>query len=674
MRQRVEPADGIRLDIQALRALAVAVVVIYHASPASLTGGYIGVDVFFVVSGFLITSHLVRSDPRKPIEVAAFWARRVRRLLPAATAALVGTVVLTLLFLPSTSFAITARHVAASALAVENWNLIASATDYLASDDAPTPVQHFWSLGIEEQFYVFWPLLLALTGLVAVAWRRKAVAAVIATVVVASFAASVVITSATPSVGYFTTVTRVWELGVGALIAVVAGRIVGRGPVALRHVLWWGGLGAIAVSAVTFSTTTAFPGYAAALPVLGTAACIVAAADGLTGSGRRVFGSAPAQWLGDRSYAIYLWHWPLLVAMGAAITQRWLGVTIAIAATLALSAATKRWLEDLPRRSPRLIASGKLTAALLIGCTLLSLGGAGSLVLVSRAQAADGVVTAADIVANPCLGAGAVRDPGCGEVPLSTNPVAASQDKPDVYDDGCWSRRPFTDRAVCSYGDADSDVRVALFGNSHAGHWQPPVAAVADAGGLALDTYLASECYSVDVPIDFDSSPATAGCLDYVAWATDAIAMGDYDLVVLSNRTFLPLKGVDAEDQTGVQQDAYARLIEDLRAAGSRVLVMRDTPAASVDVPACLAAGNADCSTPRAEALEVDPLALAATASADPGVHVFEVTDIMCGPQECPPIVGGLITYFDHGHMTRSLALTLTPEVREAMAAALASG
>ena len=664
--------NSTRRDIQALRAIAVALVVIYHAAPDSLTGGYIGVDVFFVVSGFLITGHLLRSELRRPRDVAEFWARRVRRLLPAATAALVGTAVLLFVFGPATSYIANARGIAASAFAVENWNLISTATDYLASDDAPTLVQHYWSLGIEEQFYFIWPLLIGATAAVAAAWRRRAIAATITAVVVASFAASVVVTAATPAIGYFATYTRVWELGIGAILAIIAPRVMGRGPQALRLTLWWGGLAAILAAAVLFSGGTAFPGYAAALPVLGTAAAMVAAVDDLPGSLRRGFGSVPVQWIGDRSYAIYLWHWPLLLTVPAAASVRWLGVSVAIVATLVLSALTKRWLEDVPRRSPRLVGSLRATAVLLVGCTVASLVAAGSLLLVSRSQAADGAVTAADIAANPCLGAGAMRDPGCGDVALATNPVAASRDKPEVYDDGCWTRRPFTGRAVCHYGDATSSVKIALLGNSHAGHWQPPIAAVADANRWALDTYLASECYPVDVPIDFNSPAATNGCLDYAAWARDAIVAGGYDLVVLSSRTFLPLDGVAAADQEREQAESYLRLINELRGSGASVLVIRDTPAAAVDVPTCLAQGG-DCATPRESALEPDPLATAAMLSSDSEVSQLDVTDLICGPEVCEPIVGGLITYFDHGHMTRSFALTLEPEVRAAMAAALSA-
>lgn len=675
-RNSADEREAPRRDIQALRALAVIMVVIFHLWPSALPGGYVGVDVFLVISGFLITRHLLDKPPNSRGALVDFWGRRVRRLLPAATGALVGTAVLALLLIPSTTYAALARATTASAFAIENWNLIALSSDYLAADDNPSPVQHFWTLGVEEQFYVVWPLVMALCMAPLIARRsRSAVGIAVVVIVGVSLAASVVLTGHGGAFAYFATVTRVWELGVGAVLAVWHARLVARGPLWGRRVLWWGGAAAIVFAGFAFGDLSAFPGYRALLPVLGAAAMIAALGDGLGGAGERVYGNGAVQWTGDRSYSIYLWHWPLIVALGAVMTTDWRFAGLVLVGTAALAAASKRWLEDVPRRSPRLVGSRRLTAGLLVACTALSLGAAGGLWAIQRAERVHGEHMLTAAANDPCLGAASARDVACGELDLATTPVQASQDKPQVYADDCWNSRPFTSRTVCTYGETGAGFTVALLGNSHAGQWQPPLAAVAGDKDWRLDTYLASECYSVDIPLNFGSARLNENCLDLQQWAADEIVDGGYDVVVIANRTFQPLAGVAKADQYEAQVEAYSRVIQRFVSAGEEVLVIRDTPYPKEDIPACLASKMArDCSTPRGQALPPDPLVAAAESFAGAAVSVLDVSDLLCGVERCEPVVGGLITNFDQGHFTSAFATTLAPEVSRALEAAVALG
>jgi len=690
-----DPADGgrptpARRDIQVLRAVAVAAVVVFHAWPQVLPGGYVGVDVFFVVSGFLITSHLLRHPPTDLRALGAFWARRVRRLLPAAAAVLAVTAVASAALLPSHLLAQAARELLAATLLVENWQLAEQATDYLGAEAAPSPVQHFWSLGVEEQFYLAWPLLLAGAALVArrTGRLRPVVGVAIGLATVASLAWSASLTAADPARAYFVTTTRVWELGLGALVAVVGARTVGH--VRARAVAGWVGLAAVAYAAATFSGETAFPGTAALLPTLGTVLVVASATDDVPGGLGAVLGRRPLVHLGDVSYGVYLWHWPLLVlvpfAVGAELAG-W-GLVPVVLATLLLAEASTRWVETPVRHAPRLVASlprsyalGAATAAV---CAALALG-AGALAA-DRAAQEDELYARAVAGDEPCFAAQALRDPACDPVGerLLVAPGAAAEDRSALYEDGCWNNTPFSGRRTCTYGAGAGEVpsappeepapgrRVALLGNSHAGQWQPALVGLVEREGWTLSTYLTSECYPVDVPVDVTRPAAVEGCTRWTQWAVDEILAQDPDLAVLAARTFRPLLDVPEDAQRDEQRAAYARLLDRLTAAGVPVLVLRDTPDLGGPAPDCVArerGGWRACTRDAAVAVEPDPLADAAAEDTSGLVTVLDLTDRLCWDGRCHHVVGGAIVYFDHGHLTRTFAESLRPEVEAAVTA-----
>lgn len=685
-RRRTGPTDRapVRTDIQGLRAVAVATVLVYHLWPAWLPGGYVGVDVFFVISGFLITSHLLRHPPTTLSGLGRFWGRRVRRLLPAAALVVVVTVVASAAWLPASRLSRTAAEAAASALYVQNWSLAASATDYLAAADEPTPFLHYWSLAVEEQFYLVWPLLI---GGALVAGRRLRlgahprwlVAGGVATVLVASLAWSVRLTATDPAAAYFVTPTRMWELALGGLVALAVPRL--QATDAIRAVMAWTGLAAILLAAATFDAATPFPGVAAGLPTGGTALVIAAASVGAWGPGR-LLAWRPAQVLGDVSYSTYLWHWPVVVlapfALGTEL--RWYHLVGVAALSIGLAWVTTRWVEDPVRRSTRLAGSTSATVALLLVGTL---GGAGAgwalhTWVGAREQSAAQTVAVAAVEHAECFGAAAVlQDADCRDVAgvLWTTPEFAQADRPAVYDDQCWNNTPFSSRRTCGYGTADADVSIALLGNSHAGHWAPALTELATERGWDLTTYLTSVCYPVDRPLDFTDPSAAEGCTDWTSWALAEVERGGYDLVVLASRTDQPLAGVAPADQDAAARAAYGRVLDRLTAAGLDVLVVRDTFNAGESVPDCVAAAGNDveaCTWPRATAVEADPLAEAAVERAGGAeVTVLDPTDVLCDSDRCHAVVGGVIVLFDHGHLTRTFALTMTPLLASAVEFAL---
>jgi peptidoglycan/LPS O-acetylase OafA/YrhL len=680
------PARGARRDVQALRAIAVVAVVLYHLWPVRLPGGYVGVDVFFVISGFLITLHLLRSPVRRPADMLDFWARRVRRLLPAATVVLALTVLAGALWLPETTHAELAKEVAASSLYVENWVLAASSTNYLDQGQLHSAVQHFWSLSVEEQFYLVWPILV--TAVVVVArrlGRRGRVTAVVgmAALAVASFVWSVVYTHADAPAAYFVSTTRVWELALGGVVAALVSAAFAPRRRGVRLVCVWLGLALVAYAVVTFDAATPFPGSAALVPTGGAALVILAASDDLAGGPRRLWSVRPVQWVGDVSYSFYLWHWPVLViapfALGVGLLHWPVKLTL-LAASVALAGLSKHWLEDRVRFHPAVARSTPRSFVLLLVCLALSLGSAGALgwsVHVARERAAAPLDTSA-----PCFGAASFRSSSCTPDQrtgaTSMSPIVAKDDKPDVYADDCWANRPFTGRTVCHYGRVGASTRVAVVGNSHAGQWQPPLDAAARARGWAVDTYLASECYTVDVPIEFHNQRLTDNCADYNGWAVDTIAAGRYDVVVMADRTTTAgLQGVPADRKSAVAEAAYGRAIDRFVASGAQVLVIRDTPSHPAVVPDCVAETSdpaADCSAPRGSALEDDPLATAATNASRDHVGVLDVSDLMCDATRCYGVVGGVIAYFDYGHLTKAFSLTMEPEIEKAVGERLAAG
>lgn len=715
-----------RTDIQGLRALAVVLVVVFHLWPHRLTGGYVGVDVFFVISGFLITSHLLRKPVLRVADLLEFWARRVRRLIPAASVVLVATAGAAALWLPASLRASLGQDVASAAFYVSNWRFATSETDYLAAGELPSAVQHYWSLSIEEQFYALWPALLGAamvlatvlarraaargTGVVRAATRRAGagqapagrlrtapplgarppqaaagVLGVVAAVVVVSLAWSVLYTRTDPASAYFVSTTRVWELALGGLLAAVqatfpgTARVRERVPGAARAGFAWAGLAMVVVAAMTFDAATAFPGFAALLPTVGTLLVIAADADDARGGPRRLLAWRPVQWIGDHSYSVYLWHWPLIViapfALGRTLTA--LDVAGIVVATAVLAALSRAFVEERLRWHPRLVGSRRATFLLLAGCAVAGVAAGVALTVGAHAERREALATtqAAIAAAEPCVGAGVVLDTACAEPPLLTTPDLAADDRPAVYADGCWNNTPFTSRNTCRYGPEDRPAaRIALLGNSHAGHWLPALEGALAANAWQLDTFLQSVCYPVEVRLAFAGAGESEGCLETSRWALASITEGAYDVVVLSSRTDQPIAGVDRADQDAAAQEAYRETLDRLTAAGLPVVVLRDTPAMSGNVPACLAVHDdaAQCATPRSTAIEPDPLAATARADMSGLVRVLDVNDLLCDAEVCHAVVGGLITHFDHGHLTASFARTLAPRVVPAVEEALA--
>ena len=660
------PMHDRRDDVQGLRAVAVALVVAYHLWPEYVPGGYVGVDVFFVISGFLITRNLLTAPPRHRSDVVAFWGRRIRRLLPAAFLVLGSTLFASRYLAPETDWIRTAHEAIASALYVENWMLVQQATDYLAPVDSPTPVQHYWSLAVEEQFYLVWPLLLV--AVTVLAGRRIAVRSmarvVIALVLIASLAYSVYQTAADPSAAYFMTTTRIWELAAGALLATWIPSV--RMPL-VRTAGAWGGLAMIGLAALTFTTATPWPGSNAVLPIAG-AVLFIWSACGERFSPGVLLGTRRVQWLGDASYSVYLWHWPLLVLAPLALNRDLLLVDKIgiVALTWGLSWFTLEYVENrwriphpaTPSNRPfQMAAVGAVSVMAIAGAQIV-----GVQLTERNIEASTG-----DLAAQSCFGAAALTNTRtCPVVPdadVIPAPVSAAADRATPFSDGCMARPPYANPRSCTFGTGSTQV--ALVGNSHAAHWLPALKDLAASHDLTITTFLVTACTTIDDPLDYAKPERVEGCERWRDATLTATAGDAFDLVLTSQRSVHPVQGYTLADTYQPWVDGMRRFLDSWSSTDTPVLIIRDTPLPAntmKSVPACVVQNLKDqtvCAGSRDEWITPDPLVDAAEGV--PGIAVVDMNDHFCSKTTCQGVNGGVLTYFDGSHLTAAYARTLAP-------------
>ena len=585
------------------------------------------------------------------------------------------------------------RHAAASMLYVENWNLVSEATDYLSAQAPPSPFQHFWSLSVEEQFYLVWPFAI---GLAVLATRRRpgrrlpAMLVVVVAATVASFAYGLLLTGTNPPAAYFASPARMWELSVGGVLALVHASRAGRGSDVVRRGLVWVGVLALAGSCVWITAATPFPGWAALVPTLATVALLHAGDPDGRFTLRRAIHARGVQLVGDVSYAAYLWHWPLVLLVPPALVDgdgpaHDLVKVALLPVVLVLAWLSTFHLENPLRRVPPGGSLRRRALVCLLVCTGLVLGP----VLAVRAvvdrrtdavQARVEKLTGA-VAGRPCVGAAAM-EPGADcdpDQPLVTTPDFARGDiSAGIAVGQCLNWPPFGELVECHLGDTDAPQRkVAVLGNSHAGHLVPPVEALGVDQGWQVDTFVIGACLPTVEPVPQPVavgglSPAelTADCEQLNREALDRITAGGYSLVVMSVMDHDP-----AHEEPG--GNVYDSTLATLTGAGVPVLVVRDTPAPldpAEDPPTCLGLHPDDpaaCDGTPAEWIRQDPLTAAAEASGSPLVHRVDLNRYLCTRTRCPVVIGGIVVYSDTNHMSRTFASTLTPYLGPAMIAAM---
>ncbi|THV28027.1 acyltransferase family protein [Glycomyces paridis] len=671
---------GFRADVQGLRAVAVGLVLLSHAGLPGFAGGYVGVDVFFVLSGFLITSLLVKEvfDTGR-ISIAGFYARRARRILPAASAALIATVAAAWLWFPVTRLEAVMHDALAVVVYLVNYRFIAEQTEYLNADQMPSPFQQYWSLAVEEQFYLVWPLLLLVLLLLVRRNPKRLVAAGIAAsaaVFAATLALSVAVTAASQPTAYYAAHTRAWELAAGALLALTLPRL-RRLPRAVAAVLGLGGLAAIGASGVLYTEATPFPGYAALAPVLGTAAVIAAGTAG-PNPAASLLAAAPFQFLGRISYSLYLWHWPILIlaplALGAEPSL--LLNLILLTATVGVAQLSYAWIET-PARTWRPLKRDLAGLATGLVCSLLGVAAVLALTLwfpkAPAAEAVDlaAVERAADLAA---LQEGLADGLALESVPADLAPPLpeVAGDRPATYDGDC--HLDFESTALpegCVWGDPESGTDVVLFGDSHAAQWFPALNAIAEEEGWRLLSRTKSSCTPVDVPVgSVQAEGEYTQCREWREHVYDEIDVLRPELVVIGTSDNATPLGAD--DPAAAWADGWTAALDRVGAAAANVAVLTDTPWATGEAaPDCLALhpdAPADC-------LQSDPYALSHLDNRTAGLAAVAASDALlvdtepwfCLDGRCPLVVGGLLVYRDKHHISTPYAVALATLLADAL-------
>jgi peptidoglycan/LPS O-acetylase OafA/YrhL len=660
------PKPAYRPDIEGLRAVAIVAVLLAHAGVGSARGGFAGVDVFFVISGYLITQVLVRElEATGAISLTRFFAGRVKRLMPQVLVAIAAVVAASSVLLSPVRADAVASDVMAAGVYAMNWRLSESAVDYFAAGDADRPLDHFWSLAVEEQFYLAWPLMLLL-----LAWgtRRRAagghgpLAALLCAIAAASFAWAVHLTAVAPEQAYFSLAGRAWELAVGGLLAVVLlRRRLGRGA---ADAAAWAGAGAILAATLLFDAGTPMPGAPALLPVLGAAALLAAGTSTARALPTRVLAMRHARFVGRISYAWYVWHWPVLVfaaAGGPLSTAEGLAVTLG---SLVPALITHRWIEEPLRRSK---AHLRRPRAILVGAI------AGPAVAV-----ASGVALSASLASPAALSAGEVEGAGqlqrTGRIQESASalrprPVDAAEDRGKPYRDGCLVPERATSSPRCSYGARRPRATVVLFGDSHAMQLFPALEHVALRRRWRLVNLTKAGCppsaASVVSPLSRRRYPE---CDAWRAYALRRIEREERPALVLAagsahHQVLEDGRRLKGEAATRALADGWRPVLRRLRGAAAHVVVTSDPPRAALDVPACVSDHLQEL---RRCAFARGPAAARAEAVSEvvrtvDGVRALDLSEQLCLAELCPSVIGDVLVYRNSGHLTASFAATLGP-------------
>jgi len=658
------------LDIQALRALAVLYAIGFHLWPNRLPGGFTGVDVFFVISGFLITSHMVEQFNNGSFKVSVFWGRRIRRLLPAAFTVLILSAIASY-FLQKDSDKLTVfPEYIASTFYFQNWMLALNAVDYLGQENALSPVQHYWSLSVEEQFYIGLPILLLLVYLISRMMKKTTfinlAKNLLILLLISSLIYSIYLSSADPKIAFFSTFTRIWEFALGALVIFLPK------PDSLSKrltssLLAFSVIGLLA-SAFVINSYLPYPSFYAALPAISAALFIWVGVS--SGSFAKLISLKPIQHIGDISYSAYLWHWPLVVLIpeytNTELTT--LQKLLIFVATIVLASFSRKFIEkpfiDWGHRNSRADVKTFIAVALVSAAIT-----AASLAVVSEAKAKieDALNQVQSLGIQKCFGAQARLADGTlctnDKILAEFNPpldAVANDSAARLFPQCHMPSREDVIPKVCELGDRNGSVRIVVSGDSHANHFIAMADSLGKANGWAIDTLAKGGC-----PLSYlqrvHEPELTKGCIDWANNAIDFIKKGNYDLLITSSGSGSEYISGDLKYPNPVI--GFSETWKEIADSGTRILVVKDNPKPIAALPSCISANPKNyierCSVARAKAFDYDPLVEAVAKLKSPKVKLLNLDDVYCGPKICEPVIGKVIVYRDDNHLTSTFANSL---------------
>ena len=607
-------------QIQGLRAVAAILVTVFHAR--LVPGGFIGVDIFYVISGYLITGLILREiEKTGTLDLRSFYQRRIKRLLPTSVFVLFVTAIFAWILFPPITRDALGRDLFAAAAYISNYLFAWWQNDYQNLNATPSPFIHYWSLAVEEQFYLVWPLFILFLA----RYGKKIVFAGIAITTLLSLLFSIYLTQVAPIWAFYSLPTRAWELGFGALLLFL--------PETKKkiRILPWLGFFGIAISSFNFNENTAFPGKNALVPVLATV-FLMASIKYWPPLFNDLANSRLSQWLGAISYPLYLWHWPALVLPSSAMGRplRFYERFLCILLTIVLAHYTSKYVEEPLRHknlSPRTIYKGAAytTAVSLVAGVLISF-------------------TSSSIITTK------------GEVSYQFDLVQVME-KPAVYGDGCHVNYGETKSGYCTYGDKESSSTIVLYGDSHAAQWFPTLEKMATERGFKLVSLTKSACPAVDAKRPDQGAFKMVHCTKWRENSIKRIAeIQPLAVITSSFQYFTPANSSISRAQWW--NEGQRKLLKGLRGSTNNLIYISDTPRPLRDIPNCLASRDSKVcdSTERSR------------VSVIPGFDVINPNPWLCSSY-CPAIVEGTVAYRDASHISVDMALKLLPKLEAALIA-----
>lgn len=689
---------GKRQDIQGLRAIAVLLVIANHLVGWP-NGGFIGVDLFFVISGFLITGFLLREHERVGrVSLRGFYMRRIKRILPAALTVTAATVVLANLLFSTARAGSTLVDGLFSSVFVANWRFVAIGTDYMHADDSVSPLQHYWSLSVEEQFYLIWPIVIILTLAVARRYPRRYVTAILAFLTIASFGWALWESAAQPTWAYFSTASRAWELGIGALLACCTTSL-SRLPARIRPLLVLGGLAAIGISTFEITDASVFPAPWALVPVLGTAA-IIAAGIGQTTRASYPIANPATSYLGEISFSLYLWHFPVIVFVGELLPQRGEKYLLAsLMLTVLLSIATYHWIES-PLRRATWSTSGFANAlkatrgkysvlpALLVCALAVGVMTFQSRLPEASAEAHEDSIAVLLGSSSPTAAESArsaqIRDAlTLSEWPELSPPIESlgvHDRAPEWVEDGCAidstvenSSTPAQTVRRCTFGPVNAKHTIAVLGDSTAISYVPAIRAAAG-NDTMIRLYIMEQCPATDVSVRLWSGESASRCNPFRVWALGEIRSTAPDVVILASAPTTIRRLGDRATSTDalVEWEAGTRRLFDQLSMAT--VISLDPPPTMRSLQDCAVPGSTpkDCVfAPEQDFIDVGRVTRE-VASEYTNVTVPSTIEWFCSANgECPLFVGSTPILVDGSHLTAAASVELAPFLREMLAGRL---